>query len=78
LDATGSLDDVNQTLMVNLERDEDSIGGFIYDKLGKIPLPGDRLQINGVEVEVLSTERRRIKKVKVTVRGQMAEAAGAE
>jgi CBS domain containing-hemolysin-like protein len=77
-DATVSLDDVNQTLMVNLESDEDSIGGFIYDKLGKIPLPGDHLQIDGVEVEVLSTERRRIKKVKVTVQGPMAEAAGAE
>lgn len=66
-DGTVSIDDVNEILAINLESEVDSIGGYVYDKLGKIPAPGDRIRVDGVGVEVLSTEGRRIKKVRVTV-----------
>lgn len=66
-DATISIDDVNETLSINLESDVDSIGGYVYDKLGKIPTAGDSIQVDGVGVVVLSTEGQRIKKVRVTV-----------
>lgn len=66
-DGTVSIDDVNEILAINLESDVDSIGGYVYDKLGKIPAPGDRIRVDGVGVEVLSTQGRRIRKVRVTV-----------
>ena len=72
-DATVSIDDVNEILSINLQSDVDSIGGYVYDKLGKIPTAGDRIQVDGVGVEVLKTEGRRIKKVKVTVRRPLIE-----
>lgn len=74
-DATVSIDDVNEILSINLQSDVDSIGGYVYDKLGKIPTAGDRIQVDGVGVEVLKTEGRRIKKVKVTVRRPLIEMA---
>ena len=66
LDARISLEHVNELLSVNLEGDGfDTLGGVVYKQLGKIPIPGDRLEHNGLSIEVLSTMGRRIKKVRV-------------
>jgi len=58
---------VNEALGLHLEgEDFDSIGGLVYSRLGKMPTPGDEVQVDSVTVAVLSTVGRRIKKVKVT------------
>ena len=66
-DATVSIDDVNDTLDLHLEGEEvDTIGGLVYERLGKVPLAGDQIDADGATVTVVSTTGRRIKKVKVT------------
>ncbi|MDA8218309.1 MAG: hemolysin family protein [Dehalococcoidales bacterium] len=65
-DAGVSIDDVNRTMGLELEAEGyDTLGGLVYDTLGKMPEPGDRFTIDGVLVSVLSTEGRRIGKVRM-------------
>ncbi len=43
----------------------DSIAGWISTAMGAIPQPGHRLRLNGLDVQVVSADRRRIHKVRV-------------
>lgn len=68
LDAGMGLDDANDLLQIELPKEEsDTLGGFIYDQLGKVPVAGEFVQWGGVVFEVLSVIDRRILKVKVTL-----------
>lgn len=65
-DAGMHIDDVNALLNAQLSNESsDTLGGYIYDQLGKIPTPGDRVHADGLQMEVLSVRDRRILKVKV-------------
>ncbi len=65
-DARVTVREVNETLDAALEEGVyDTVGGLVYDRLGKIPVVGDRLQVDGILISVLSTAGKRIKKVKV-------------
>lgn len=71
MDARIPLDEVNRVLSVNLEGDGfDTLGGLLYQQLGKMPSPGDELQVDGLEIRVISTLGRRIKKVEVALTTQ--------
>ncbi|MFQ5858239.1 MAG: hemolysin family protein [Anaerolineae bacterium] len=60
------LDDVNRLMSLNLPTEHgDTLGGLVFSQLGKIPVQGDRVRIDGVTIEVLSVVGRRIKKVRV-------------
>ncbi|MGE5620268.1 MAG: hemolysin family protein [Sphingomonadaceae bacterium] len=73
-DARVSIHDVSETLSVTLADGEyDTIGGLVYDRLGKIPLVGDRLDVDGLSITVLATVGKRIKKVKVQVQPAVAQ-----
>jgi len=78
VDARISLDDLNE--LFNLEmpsEDFDTLGGFIYHQLGRMPAPKDEVRADGVRLRVLTVVGRRIKKVRVTrVARQEAEAGG--
>ncbi len=66
MDAKIPLDDVNEVFGLNLQGDGfDTLGGLIYHELGKIPVPGDELQRDGIRLQILTTLGRRIKKVTV-------------
>ena len=70
MDARVSLDQVNELLSVSVEGDGfDSLGGFVFHRLGKIPSPGDCVEYNGLRIDVLSTLGRRIKRLRVTKTG---------
>ena len=43
----------------------DTLGGFLLSQLGKIPVPGDVVGVDGLKLEIVSTIGRRIKKVRV-------------
>ena len=45
----------------------DTIGGLVYHHLGKIPVVGDEVRVDGICLTVLSTVGKRIKKVKIQV-----------
>ena len=67
VDARASLELVNETFSTRISGEGfDTLGGFVYSQLGKIPSPGDEVLSNGVKIEVLSTLGRRIKKVRIT------------
>jgi putative hemolysin len=68
VDARLPIRDVNEALDLHLNPDEfDTLGGLVYHQLGKVPVEGDEVRVNGCRVTVLSTEGRRIKKLRVAV-----------
>ena len=68
MDARVSIDQLNELLNVYVEGDGfDTLGGFVYQRLGKIPSAGDGVDYyDGLRVEVVSTVGRRLKRLKVT------------
>lgn len=67
-DARVTIHDVNDVLDISLEDGEyDTVGGFVYDRLGKIPVVGDEFKVDGLWLTVLSISGKRIKKVKIRV-----------
>ncbi|MBV9357514.1 MAG: HlyC/CorC family transporter [Chloroflexi bacterium] len=66
-DARVSIRDVNDTLDLDLSDDDfDTVGGLVYHELGKVPTVGDEIHVDGALVQVLATNGRRVKKVRVT------------
>ncbi len=60
------LDDLNQMLDMHLPTEQgDTLGGFIYSQLGKVPAAGEVILFDGYSFEVMSVVNRRIKKVRV-------------
>jgi putative hemolysin len=43
----------------------DSVGGYLLAALGRVPAKGERLDVDGLAVEVLEAERRRVTRVRV-------------
>ena len=61
-----SLEEVNQVFAVNLHGEGfDTLGGLLYQQLGKMPSPGDEVEVDGLTIRVISTMGRRIKQVQV-------------
>jgi hypothetical protein len=66
VDAKLSLDELNEELETNLtSEDYDTLGGFIYAQLDKIPTIGDTVHYDGLTLTILGTKGRRITKVKI-------------
>ena len=57
------------------ERDEDTIGGVVLSELGRLPVPGDRVEVGPLEIEVLDVRLNRIVSLRVRVK-QPAAVAG--
>ncbi|MGD8624855.1 MAG: hemolysin family protein [Anaerolineae bacterium] len=65
-DARLDLDDLNRLMDVSLPTDDsDTLGGFIYTALGKVPAVGDQVAYDNMDFKVESVAGRRIKKVRV-------------
>ncbi len=65
-DARVDLDDLNRLMAVSLPtEDSDTLGGFIYTELGKVPVVGDQVTFDNLELTVESVAGRRIRKVRV-------------
>ena len=66
VDAKISLDELNEVLDTNLTSEEyETLGGFVYAKLDKIPTVGDVVRHDGFTFTILGTKGRRVTKVKV-------------
>ena len=71
-----SVDEVAQRLGVHIEREGfETVGGYLLSHVGRVPAVGERFDVDGLSVEVLESERRRINKVRIT-KLSAAEAAG--
>jgi putative hemolysin len=63
------IDEVAQRLDVHIERAGfETVGGYLLSHLGRVPVVGERFDIDDLTVEVLDAERRRINKVRITKR----------
>lgn len=63
------LSELNERMDLHLPEDEhfDTIGGFVFHQLGRIPHAGEELLYNGVKIKVLEASRRRINRVAIEV-----------
>ncbi|MBM2827135.1 MAG: hypothetical protein HW403_1199 [Dehalococcoidia bacterium] len=68
IDARLDVDEFNELLGLDIQKEDfDTIGGFLYARLGRIPTPGDEVCVDGHNITVLSTSGQRIRKVRVTI-----------
>lgn len=59
------LDDFNDIMDSNLPSDEaDTLGGYIYSRLGRVPDPGEQVKQDGLLLTVEQVSSRRIRKVR--------------
>ena len=63
------IDDLNDALNLELpdEEEYDTVGGFLFKHLGRIPSTGETYDFNHVRFQVLDADARRINRVKVQV-----------
>jgi len=62
-----NVDEVVQRLNVQIEREGfETVGGYLMSHLGRVPAVGERFDVDGLSVEVLDAERRRINKVRIS------------
>src|SRR5438874_4657332 len=60
------VDEVAQRLGIHIEREGfETVGGYLMSHLGRVPAGGERADIDGLAVEVLDAERRRINRVRI-------------
>ena len=67
VDGGASIDEINEKFDMALSSaDYDTVGGFIFGTLGRIPVKGDRVSVNGSgELTVVDTAERRVTRVKI-------------
>ena len=72
VDARMRIDELNDELDVELPEDEDyeTIGGFVFSTLGKIPMVGETCEHENVAIQVIGAESRRITRLRLTVTPQ--------
>jgi len=74
-----SVDEVVQRLGVPIEREGfETVGGYLMSHLGRVPSVGERFDIDGLAVEVLDAERRRINRVRILKLSATEDAEDAE
>lgn len=67
--ASANIDDVNNLLPMKLPKQEeyDTVGGFIYHNLGRIPKQGETIRVGHFELLVTQTSERSIEKVRIRI-----------
>ena len=67
VDARTSIDDVNDEFELSLPEDEDyeTIGGFVFSRLGYIPKTNESFDYENVKFTIASAETRRIKRIRI-------------
>jgi CBS domain containing-hemolysin-like protein len=72
------IDALAQRFDVDIEREGfETVGGYLLARIGRVPTVGERFDIDGLCVEVLEAERRRITKVRMAkVEPPVEESAG--
>lgn len=65
IDGLVAIDDVNEALGLKIESDSDTLGGYVFDVLGRKPEVGDEVTRNGFVLRVEALDNLRIAKVRV-------------
>jgi CBS domain containing-hemolysin-like protein len=85
VDAAVDIRRLSQVLGVDLVDEEDrfaTLAGYLLERIGRLPQPGERIDVDGLSFEVLSVGARRIEQVRITraadgVKAEDASAAAA-
>ncbi len=60
------ISDLTERLGLEIEDGEfETVGGFVLAQVGRVPAVGERFEFDGLDVEILEAERRRIHKVRI-------------
>ena len=63
-----SLEEINEQFCLDLpEEDFESLGGYVFNILGRVPIIGDKVERENVIIEVVTLLNRRVTSVKLTV-----------
>lgn len=67
VDARLRVDEINEELNLALPEDEayDTIGGFVFSRLGRIPRPAESFQESGVRIEIVDAEDRVVNRLRI-------------
>jgi len=66
VDGRTEIDKVAESLDINLQKGRyETLSGLILDTAKRIPLAGEKFQIEGLEITVESADERSIKKVRI-------------
>ena len=77
VDGRASIDVLDELFGVDVQsEDVDTVGGFVYDHLGKIPVPDDTVQVGSLTLTVLSVSGHRIKKIRIVRAAEQPSATG--
>jgi len=61
-----NIDDAAERLGVRIEREGfETVGGYLLARLGRVPVVGETLEVDGLMVQVLEAERRRVHRVRI-------------
>lgn len=68
-DARVHIDEVNEELGIELPEGEDydTIGGFVFSSMGKIPVTGEEMRFDNVRLQVIDAEERKINRLRIEV-----------
>ena len=61
-----NIDEISERLGVEIEPEGfETVGGYVLSHLGRVPTVGERFDIDGLAIEVLEAERRRVNKIRI-------------
>jgi CBS domain containing-hemolysin-like protein len=75
VDAKMSILDVEENLGIHIptNAEYDTIGGYIFHKAGEIPSKGWKIHLDTIDLEVLKSDERSIRKIKITQKNQKSK-----
>ena len=81
VDAAVHIDDLNEELDLGIPENDnyDTIGGFVFSSLGRIPAIGDTFELSGVHFKVTSADERRVYRLELHISegdGSVADGPG--
>jgi len=60
------IEDLSERLGIQIEDgDFETVGGFVLARVGRVPAVGERFELDGLDVEIVEAERKRIHKVRI-------------
>ncbi len=59
--------EIDGTEMENAKGDSDSVGGFLQEQLGKIPLKNEKINFTNLTFTVEAADKRKVNRVKITI-----------
>jgi len=62
--------EIDGTEMENAKGDSDSLGGFLQEQLGKIPLKNEKINFGNLTFKVEAADKRKVIRVKITINNE--------